>query len=207
MPWKSMKHVRILSQSNVFYKKLASFPNGDWSLFFLGGPLQETFLSMACIHQLAMVYNDWALALPLGSDICNQSWLVVCSLHHLSRTKFNKTQVEFSSKPSESEWLLQQESNTTSKFPHHCDSRYMSRLWLCHYVKALFSTQWRPHTNLGRFNFNQLPCSPHCSFSRFSHIEPLSGLHVSRSAYVLSVTRLGLAKRMKAKHCPSWIHY
>ena len=91
MPWKSRKHVRILSQSNVFYKKLASFPNGDWSLFFLGRPLQETFLSMACIHQLVMVYNDWALALPLGSDICNQSRLVVCSLHHLSRTKFNKT--------------------------------------------------------------------------------------------------------------------
>ena len=60
--------------------------------------------------------------------------------------------------------------------------------------KALFSTQWRPHTNLGRFNFNQLPCSPHCSFTMFYHIEPLSGLHVSRSAYVLSVTRLGLAK-------------
>lgn len=54
-----MKHVRILSQSNVFYKNLASFPNGDWSLFFLGRPLVETLLSMACINHLVMVfYND-----------------------------------------------------------------------------------------------------------------------------------------------------
>lgn len=158
-----------------------------------------------------MVYNDWAMALPLGSDICNQSWLVVCSLHHLSRTKFNKTQVEFSSKPCESEWLLQQESNTTSKFPHHCDSRCQGFGYVT--MSSLFSLRSGAHTQTWAVSISAISTSSHVvhtvvlqCFTRFSHIEPLSGLHVSRSAYVLSVMRLVLAKRTKAKHCPSWIH-